>query len=340
LMLKRGDRLLPVTVTLRDLIGPRADPGIGGKRGAIVAYLPRAVVFDRTDEEFFLVDGLAKASRGDDEGAVDDYAQAIAVDPAFAPAYCARAECREAEGDFTDAVADLNQAIALDPVYADAYADRGLSKEIQGDAAGAVADYDQATAFNPRNARAFALRGEAKSAVGDFPGAIADFSRVLALDPEDPSAYRARGIAREASGDLTGALVDYGSASPTPARADLFLRFRVSLVLRRLDMDEADRDLVEAVNTAEPGWGKTVGSYLIGDLSEPDLLAQADAGGAAGRSDRECEANYYVAMTHLLRHEIAPARDFLIACVATKASATEEYMLARGELARLPDSSS
>ena len=37
------------------------------------------------------------------------------------------------------------------------------------------------------------------------------------------------------------------------------------------------------------------------------------AAGDEGRSDRECQADYYVAMTHLLRHEIAPARDFLIA---------------------------
>jgi lipoprotein NlpI len=339
LMLKRGDRLVAVNLVLRDLIGPRAAAGGADASGAVVAYQPCPVVLDRTDQEFLLVDGLTKANRGDEEGAVADYTRAIAMDPVFAPAYCARAECREAEGDFADAVADLNQAIALNPVYADAYADRGLSKEIQGDAAGAIADYDRAAALNPRDARTLGLRGGAKSTLGDFPGAIADFSRVLALDPHDLAAYRARGIAKEANGDLIGALVDYGTASPTPARTDLFLRFRVSLVLRRLDMDEADRDLVEAVDAAEPGWGKTVGSYLLGALSESELLAQAKEGGEVGRSDRECEADYYVAMSHLLRHEIAPARDFLLDCLATKASLNEEYTLARGELARLANSS-
>jgi tetratricopeptide (TPR) repeat protein len=407
LVLKRGDLLVPVTVVLRDLIGPKTAAAAGGK-GAILAYRPSPVVLDRADDQFFLVEGLGKAGRGDYEGAIADYAEAIAVNPEFAPAYCARAECREVAGNFADAVADLDRAIALDPVYAEAYDDRGLGKDFQGDLAGAIADYDQAVALNPksadtfnhrgetewdegkraearsdfdraielnprdveglndravaedgqgdftgaiadcdraialdpRDAKAFSLRGAGKGSVGDFTGAVADFSQAVALNPQDASAYRARGIARDASGDLVGALADYSNAASAPARTDLFLRFRISLVLRQLAMDEADRDLVEAVDAAEPGWSKTIGSYLLGTISESELLAQAKEGGEEGRSDRECEADYYVAMIHLLHHETAPARDFLLDCVATKASLNEEYMLARGELARLTDSSS
>jgi tetratricopeptide (TPR) repeat protein len=435
LVVRRGDQQVPLTVVLRDLIGPAAPAAAGAD--AIVAYPPRAVTLDRADEQYLLVTGLAEADRGNFAGAIADYTRAIAVNPAFAPAYCARAESREAEGDAADARADLDRAIALNPGYAEAFDNRGRTEAAQGDLPAAVADYGRAIAANPKAAdpynqrgeierqqgdataaladfdraialqpasaeaygnrasleldagdwaaavadcnralalnprdgeaynnrgaaqadagnfagaradfgRAIALnpknpalydnRGACENAAGDFAAALADFSRALALNPQDAAAYRGRGIARDATGDLVGALADYCNASPTPARTDLFLRFRISLVLRRLQMDDADTDLVEAVEGAEPGWGKTVGSYLIGALSEPELLAAAASAGPDGRAERECEADYYIAITHLLRKETAAARASLAQCVATGATGTEEFTLAQGELARL-----
>jgi tetratricopeptide (TPR) repeat protein len=439
LILKRGDFLVPVTVVLQDLLGPE-HPAAAADAGSIVAYRARPVVFDRADDEYFLVAGLARAASADYDGAIADYAKSLAVNPSFAAAYCARAESREAEGDFTEAVADLNQAIALDPGYAEAYDNRGLCHNAQGDFAAAIADYDQAIAANPKGAEGFNNRGEtewnegkaaealsdfdralavnpkfgqayrdraaaetsqgnfaaaiadcdraialnpldadafnnrgaarasagkfadavadfdqaialnpknpaaydnrgaSKASAGDLPGAIADYDLALTLNPQDTTAYRGRGIAKDASGDLVGALADYSNAAPAPDRTDLVLRFRISLALRRLDMEEADRDVIEAVEAAEPGWGKTVGSYLTGDLAEPDLLAEAEKGAGSLRADRECEADYYVAMVHLLRDDPAGAREFFTKCLATHAWGNEEYTLARGELARLPGS--
>jgi tetratricopeptide (TPR) repeat protein len=372
LTLRRGALILHVDVVLRDLLGPK-NSAVAGTGGPGPAYDEVPVALNRDDDEFLLAEGLGMMAGGDYAGAVADFDKAIDLDPDFPQAYCARAECRDYEGDFASASSDLDRAIALNPGYADAYETRAQTRQAERDFAGAVADYDKMIAlkpgdpdaFNNRGAakagegmfaaavsdfdRAIALspgdaaalfnRGTAKRALGDFAGAIDDFGGAIALNPGDSNAYRARGIARDASGDLTGALADYCNAFPAASRPDLFLRFNISMVLRRLHMDEEDSDLGTAVEAAGPGWDKTIGAYLTGDISESDLIAEARNGGDETLAERECEAYYYAGMVHLLRNETGAARDLFARSLATNASADDAYALARGSLSRLAPAS-
>jgi tetratricopeptide (TPR) repeat protein len=59
--------------------------------------------------------GLARYARREFDRAIEDYSEAIRLDPNFARGYSNRALVHEARSDFDRAIADYNQAIGLDP---------------------------------------------------------------------------------------------------------------------------------------------------------------------------------------------------------------------------------
>jgi len=69
-----------------------------------------------------------------------------------AATYNDRGLAREKKGDLNGAIADFNEAIKLDPKYAYAYNNRGNIKSRKGDLNGAMADYNRAIKLNPNYA--------------------------------------------------------------------------------------------------------------------------------------------------------------------------------------------
>ena len=65
-------------------------------------------------------------------------------------------------GDNQGAISDFDQAIAIDPKYAEAYTNRGVAKFGLGDKQGAIADYDRAIAIGYQDVLVFYNRGVAK----------------------------------------------------------------------------------------------------------------------------------------------------------------------------------
>ena len=66
-----------------------------------------------------------------------------------------------AKGDIAGAINDFAEAIKLNPDYARAYADRGSARLMQHDLDGAIADLDAAIGLEPNDAGALMTRGNA-----------------------------------------------------------------------------------------------------------------------------------------------------------------------------------
>jgi tetratricopeptide (TPR) repeat protein len=120
--------------------------------------------------------GLAHAERGQYDGAIADYTEAIRLNPQGAAAYNNRALAHEATGNHDLAITDFTEAIRLSPKRAEIYYNRGLSYSKTKDHEKAIADFTEAIWLNPKSARAYYDRGVCYAAKGNHDRAIADFN--------------------------------------------------------------------------------------------------------------------------------------------------------------------
>ena len=162
--------------------------------------------------------GVERANKGDLDGAIEDYSEAIRLRPDFGLAIYNRGVARQDKKDLDGAIEDYSEAIRLKPDYAGAFYNRGLALQDKDDLDGAIEDYSEAIRLKP-DYTAFYYRATAGNGKGDFDGAIKDYSEVIRLRPEDALAFENRGLARQAKGDADGAAKDFDEAKRLKAKA-------------------------------------------------------------------------------------------------------------------------
>jgi tetratricopeptide (TPR) repeat protein len=130
---------------------------------------------DRCDNPFRNSTGAVKACTE----IIDTLDNGYVIDAA----YLHRGIAYQQKGNFDGAIADFSEAINLNPAFADAYFHRGGAHRAKGDYDSAIADFDRAIQLDPKDAEAYNCRGEVYSAKGDYDRAIADFNHALEFDP-------------------------------------------------------------------------------------------------------------------------------------------------------------
>ncbi|BAZ08691.1 serine/threonine protein kinase [Calothrix sp. NIES-4071] len=180
-------------------------------RGAIEDY-SQAIKINPNYAIAYYNRGLARYYLGENQIAIQDYSQAIKLNPRYTNAYFNRGLARYNSGQNQAAIEDYSQAIKFDPNYTDAYYNRGLARYALGDNQAAVEDYSQAIKFEPNNSNAYTGRGLARYVLGDNQAAIEDYNRAIKLDPNNSKAYYNRGLARYTLGDNQTAIEDYNKA--------------------------------------------------------------------------------------------------------------------------------
>jgi tetratricopeptide (TPR) repeat protein len=163
----------------------------------------------KADDFFLQADD--KLSRGDYEGAIEDFNQVLRLNPSYEAAYTSRGVTQVNLGGKKGAIEDLTQAIRINPNNVRAYAARGFTKSESGDKQGADADFKKALSLNidPQDYRAYNNRGNVRKALGDKQGAITDYDQAIRLNPKLAMVYNNRGLVRYALGDKQGAITDF-----------------------------------------------------------------------------------------------------------------------------------
>jgi tetratricopeptide (TPR) repeat protein len=132
----------------------------------------------------------------------------------LAAAYNNRGVAYRLKANYAQAIDDFNEAIRLEPGNANAFNNRGVAYRNMGDLDHAVADYDQAIRIKPDYVAAFYNRALALSDKKEYAKAIADFTAVLRVDPKNPTVLYRLGAILVKNGSI-----EAGNADEAEARA-------------------------------------------------------------------------------------------------------------------------
>lgn len=107
-------------------------------------------------------------------------------------------------GANNDAMEDFGDAITLDPTLAEAYHQRAVARYQAGDTAGAIADLQATVRQEPRDFAAFETLSHIAEAREDWKNAYAAWQKVMEIDPKKPSGEdRLKELKRKAFGEET-----------------------------------------------------------------------------------------------------------------------------------------
>jgi len=191
--------------------------------------------------------GFELERKGDADGALKDYNEALRIEPKFPLVFLNRALIFRKKRDFDLAISDYSTAIRLNPKFVQAYNGRGLTFNDKGDYDSAIADFTEAIRLDPRMALAYANRGFAYRVKADFDRSIADYDEALRLDPKIVNAYVNRGLAWRGKGDMDRAISDFSEAIRADAGSAVAYRERASAYAAKDEVDAAIGDFSTAI---------------------------------------------------------------------------------------------
>ncbi len=131
--MKVGLLALPLLVSTAACVGPQSRPG---RTGDAKAH------FDR---------GFALYEKGDHDGAIAEYREAIRLKPDYADAHNNLGNALRDKGDLEGAIAEYREAIRLKPDYAEAHNNLGLALEAKGKKQAALAECRKASELDAGN---------------------------------------------------------------------------------------------------------------------------------------------------------------------------------------------
>src|SRR5262244_2799181 len=121
--------------------------------------------------------------RGQPDRVIEDYNQAIRLNPNHANAFSNRGATYARKGDYDRAIENYDEAIRLNPKHANALYNRGNAYRHKGDYDRAIENYDLAIELNPKHVDAFSNRGLVRFYQGQFAAAVPDLSQALKFTP-------------------------------------------------------------------------------------------------------------------------------------------------------------
>jgi tetratricopeptide (TPR) repeat protein len=216
-------REFDAALRVHSLGGPEADDRAR-------ARLERAVAIDRRLWEAWHDLGALRFAAGDDDGALEAFDAALAINPASTPTLLARAEARRRTGQQAGAEADYRQALAQDPQAPRPYARTASLLREQGNHEGALAVLREALRLIGATSEIYLELGMVY--LGQGRGELAELvlNRAAGLDAKNPAVYNAMALVLLARGrDQEAFERFYQAAALDPSFHDA--RFNVASVL-------------------------------------------------------------------------------------------------------------
>jgi tetratricopeptide (TPR) repeat protein len=143
----------------------------------------------------FMSQGDDKEAARLDRMALEDFQQAVKLDPTRWKAIHNRGVSYGVLGLHDDAVADFTRVVELKPSYVNAWFNRAELHLENGRLVGAIRDYTEAIKLRPEDGSIYRQRGRSYSRAGRYQEALTDFDRAVQMDREDVISVVERGEA-------------------------------------------------------------------------------------------------------------------------------------------------
>ena len=237
------------------------------------------------------------------------------------------------KGDYERAIADHTAALKLDPHVRHANYYRGAAWAQMGEFERAIADFDIAVKLRADDPVLYYARAVELAVKGDYARAVTDFDKALQLDPKAAGVHFARGrtlfymsaFAR-AAGDLEAAF---------QAQPNSYIALWLFLARKRSGHNDADEMLERETRRIRAGWPAPLIALYMGRTDVASVNIAANASEPARRQEIRCEADFYLAQSHIIKDEKPRAQTLLQEVLRNCAKNLLEYEGTVAELRRL-----
>jgi TolB-like protein/DNA-binding winged helix-turn-helix (wHTH) protein/Flp pilus assembly protein TadD len=198
-------------VTLLSDVGAKIELGGTRNPAALDAYVRASNAYWTLPE-----------GQGDDLAVIDEFTEAIRLDPEYALAYADRslalsssvqgAKGRVVLDYLNESQADARKAIALAPDLAEGHLALASLSQMSLDFAGATTEYERASALAPGNARVLRDYGAFAVSMGKTEVGLAAARRGVVLDPLNPQSHYWLGISLTLARRYDAAIASFANA--------------------------------------------------------------------------------------------------------------------------------
>jgi lipoprotein NlpI len=236
-------------------------------------------------------------------------------------------------GDYDRAIADHTAALKLDAKVRHAHYFRGIAWSNKGEFERAIAEFDTAAQTNANEPVIYHARGIELAIKGDYRRAVADFDKALQLDAKAQGVHFARGRALFYQGEFLRAAADFETALAT--RPSTYTALWLFLARKRGGNPDSESMLERETRRLRSGWPAPVVALYMERTDTKSVMASATTPDAVRERELRCEANFYIAQSHVIKGQRADAQKLLQVVQQSCPKNLLEYEGAVAELRRL-----
>ncbi len=276
-------------------------------------------------------------SNGDAKRAMTELAKAIVLQPDDPRSWSLRGDIVWAGGDRRDASASYRKAIEVSPEYDYAHLRLGWAEHGGGNLDAAYAEFKRAIELDPRNSAAYLARGWVQAQRGRPKDALDDYERAIALDATDDYARWCRAHTLCDLRRYPEALAAFQEFAAKDDERGLSSALCAWTIRARAGEREAASLELRARLEGHAGAATSgqIGSFLLGDLGQQELLDEIRGESTNGQTIELCDAWYFIGVKALLDGEDDRAKWALQRAINTRKIETPMFASAAVELAEL-----
>jgi lipoprotein NlpI len=316
-----------------------SDRSAGDPYQLLAAAATRKIDKDPDDPAGYLERAELHLRFGYQEKAIDDYTAAIERGEDSPSVYNGRAQALQSLDRLEEAVEDFSRGVERSPFDESAIWNRAKLRQHLGQWEISVEEL-QAALDRTESRLLYQELGWAQWGLGDYDGALESFSRVIELGGMGVHPLMARGMTLAYLGHLPEAQADLEEAVSMRQQGADYAHFMLWLVrARQGDREDGDVTLAAFFDSGDTRilgpWPVMIAEFLLGRITEEELLAVAEKSKYLKPGEQVCEASYYAGMVRLIDGDEPAAINHFRRVIDTEVRNYYEYYGAMAELRRL-----